>query len=529
MNLYNLFERTLLKNYLAGTAIAVFGMGSLLIFGTIRLSVSEGYILIGIMVFSAMSMGVSEFLYYLSYSKPVRNVYRNGDPSSAQWQKAFSTLQRMPVLAVKRTMLPHFLGITIPAVSLTFLFIHLEVLSLPHSYLLLAFIGAILMSAMHALMEFFLTMKAIQPLLTDISLQMKKQNLNLSSHEETYFLGIKKKLLASSLFLALFPVMFFSLLTIANMIEGDRSTLFDFSNWPVFFLALLILLAFGGSVLLSDNIQKPIQELKFGMDTVKNGTLSSLENNYSDEFSELVSGFNHMVTAIKERDAQNELLLESIYMLMAGTLDARDSYTAGHSWRVSSYAVQIGSEIGLDSRSLDLLRKSAIVHDIGKIGIRDEVLLKDGRLTDEEFEQIKQHPVIGARIIEQYKMAPELLMLVPGVKYHHERFDGKGYPEGLAGHDIPLFGRIIAVADAFDAMTSDRTYRKGMDVERALQILREGKASQWDPDIAEVFVKIIEKEQVKSNPQHANEKVNQSPLRLSHKGSEPTETSAFRS
>ncbi|MCL6585462.1 MAG: HD-GYP domain-containing protein, partial [Anoxybacillus sp.] len=147
-----------------------------------------------------------------------------------------------------------------------------------------------------------------------------------------------------------------------------------------------------------------------------------------------------------------------------------------------------GKRLRLPEEQLQKLYKSAILHDIGKIGIPDAVLLKDGRLTDEEFAWIKKHPVLGENILRQVQPIEEVKDLLPGIRSHHERIDGKGYPDGLKGEQIPLFGRIIAVADAFDAMTSDRPYRKGMSVETAVSILLSGKGTQWDAEMVDHFV-----------------------------------------
>jgi len=137
------------------------------------------------------------------------------------------------------------------------------------------------------------------------------------------------------------------------------------------------------------------------------------------------------------------------------------------------------------------LKKSAILHDIGKIGIPDGILLKDGKLTDDEFTKIKKHPEIGAYIIQQVQGFSEMDLVIEGVMYHHERYDGIGYPMGLAGEAIPLFGRLIAVADAFDAMTSDRPYRTGMSFDKALGIIEEGKGVQWDPVFSNLFIDLM--------------------------------------
>jgi putative nucleotidyltransferase with HDIG domain len=239
------------------------------------------------------------------------------------------------------------------------------------------------------------------------------------------------------------------------------------------------------------DIQQPIVQLQESMKKIQQGTLTKTEELYSDEFAGLVDGFNHMVESIKERDEQKQLMFESFLESLSAVIDARDPYTAGHSTRVAAYSLAIGKRYGLSEHDLSLLKKSAILHDIGKIGVPDGILLKDGKLTDEEFAQIKKHPEIGANIVRHVQGFSEMQMMSEGVLYHHERYDGLGYPEGLAGETIPLFGRLIAVADAFDAMTSDRPYRKGMAFERATRIMEEGKGTQWDPEFATIFVKLI--------------------------------------
>jgi len=191
---------------------------------------------------------------------------------------------------------------------------------------------------------------------------------------------------------------------------------------------------------------------------------------------------------LSQRQRVNEQLLQSYFSTLAAALDARDTYTAGHSQRVAEYSLLIGRGAGLNREELDLLNKSALLHDIGKIGVRDSVLLKDGRLTDEEFEQIKKHPALGEEILKRVEPLEMMAPLLPGVRSHHERYDGRGYPDGLAGNDIPQLGRIIAVADAFDAMTSDRPYRSGMPLDKAISIITEGKGTQWDPYYAQIFI-----------------------------------------
>ncbi|MBG9940467.1 HD-GYP domain-containing protein [Brevibacillus formosus] len=175
---------------------------------------------------------------------------------------------------------------------------------------------------------------------------------------------------------------------------------------------------------------------------------------------------------------------------MAASIDARDRYTSGHSQRVAYWGREIARDIGLAERKVEDVYIGGILHDIGKIGIEDEILNKKGKLTPEEYDKIKQHTVIGYEIILQAGMFNELL---PAIRSHHERIDGRGYPDGLAGDEIPLMARILAISDAFDAMVADRPYRKGLPVEEALQEIRRGSGTQFDPILAEHFIRIVQR------------------------------------
>ena len=174
---------------------------------------------------------------------------------------------------------------------------------------------------------------------------------------------------------------------------------------------------------------------------------------------------------------------------LAEAVDAKDEYTRGHSQRVAEYAKALALSSGYDSGFVDLVFLTGTLHDVGKIGTPDEILKKPGRLTDEEFDQIAKHPVLGEKIVGQI---PQLRDALPGIRHHHERWDGRGYPDKLVAENIPLIARILAVADTFDAMTSDRPYRKGLSVEIALAEIRKGAGSQFDPELAETFVRLHE-------------------------------------
>lgn len=182
---------------------------------------------------------------------------------------------------------------------------------------------------------------------------------------------------------------------------------------------------------------------------------------------------------------QREEMVVRLMRTMSSAIDARDTYTRGHSQRVGRYAHEIAQQLTLPEADREQLYLTGLLHDIGKIGVPDHVLLKPGRLSTEEFELIKQHPEIGHRILEPIA---ELSFALPGVLHHHERIDGQGYPHGLTGPEIPLMARILAVADAFDAMTSSRTYRAAMSAERAREVLSEGSGCQWDAEVVAAFL-----------------------------------------
>ncbi len=189
----------------------------------------------------------------------------------------------------------------------------------------------------------------------------------------------------------------------------------------------------------------------------------------------------------KERlEIEQRLILASITSLCCA-LEARDCYTRGHSEAVSYIATRMAMEMGMSQEEIELVKLGGKLHDLGKIGVVDSVLLKPGKLSDEEFAIIKRHPVIGADIL---RPVPSLAKILPIVYYHHDRMDGKGYPEGLKGDSIPLWARITAVGDTYHALTSDRPYRKGMDKDKALQIIEGVSGSQLCPDCVAVFLKM---------------------------------------
>ena len=227
----------------------------------------------------------------------------------------------------------------------------------------------------------------------------------------------------------------------------------------------------------------------------------------SDKFDQLLllieSGLKsveqmNIIKQINEELADSKELLEKSYLesieVLRKTVEVKDVYTRGHSDRVSEYSLLIGEKLNLPPEQMKTLKIGALFHDIGKIGIPDAILLKTDKLTDDEYSEIKNHPAIGAHILSNASIFADI---IPIVKHHHERYDGKGYPARLAGEDIPYLARIVAVADTFDAMTSRRSYRQALDFDYTTNEIKRCKGTQFDPAIADVFLEILRTNQDK--------------------------------
>jgi putative nucleotidyltransferase with HDIG domain len=242
-------------------------------------------------------------------------------------------------------------------------------------------------------------------------------------------------------------------------------------------------LALIGSFLLARMLSKPIGQLSESLARMARthdveGRLAATGS--SLEIDTLTETFNDLMASVVAAEAQTEAAYTGAIRALAAALDARDPYTAGHSERVSVLSVAIGRELGLPQADLQILRLGALLHDIGKIGVPDDVLRKPAGLTEAEYESIKQHPVLGARIL---RLVPFLAPHLPIVELHHERPDGRGYPHGLRGDDIPLPARIVHVADAYDAMTSARAYRSARPSGEALRELWRCSGTEFHAEI----------------------------------------------
>lgn len=264
---------------------------------------------------------------------------------------------------------------------------------------------------------------------------------------------------------------------------------------------LLIMFGLGGGVLfffiwwvIHSNLINPIASLLRVTKAISKGKFNErVGNAHSYEVERLGRAVNTMADSIESLMEEQERAYLQAMQALAKALEAKDKYTAGHSGRVAKYSVKLGRRLGVEDDELMLLRQGALMHDLGKIGIPDSVLNKPDKLTDLEYEQMRSHPTITAKIMRPLKRFKEFTDIAA---WHHERWDGGGYPSGLKGEEIPLLARIVAIADTWDAMTGDRVYRKGIAVDEALSILEAEKDDgQWDPVLIREFIELIKSEQ----------------------------------
>jgi putative nucleotidyltransferase with HDIG domain len=259
---------------------------------------------------------------------------------------------------------------------------------------------------------------------------------------------------------------------------------------------ITMLLGIACIIVLSSFIIRPIKELSRGVNELKEGRRSKLRIYSHDELGNLTVSFNQMtelITSQQSRLGSYAAELEEAYVstvkVLAAAIDARDPFTLGHSTRVSKLAVRIGAALGLSHHELEDLEIASLFHDVGKLKTPDFVLLKDGPLDPQEHREISNHSENGAAILGR---APSLQKYMPAVRHHHEWFNGEGYPDGLRGDDIPLHAAIIAIADAYDAMTSSRPYKEGLSRERALKELSLFAGRQFNPRLVDIFHQVIE-------------------------------------
>ena len=265
---------------------------------------------------------------------------------------------------------------------------------------------------------------------------------------------------------------------------------------------LAVFVSVGVSILSARRITSPLQVLAQSSRAIARGDFSQrVHLKTRTEIGELATTFNTMsdeleqfVEDLKRAAEENKALFMGSIQMLAGAVDEKDPYTRGHSDRVTKYSLMIAREMGMDPGFLEILRVSAQLHDVGKIGIEDRILKKPGALTPEEFEIMKTHTTKGANIL---RPVPQLVEMLPGIELHHEALDGRGYPYGLKGDDIPLLARVIAVADTFDALTTNRPYQQAHDPVEALRIIQNVSGKRLDPKAVAALLAVYKRGEIR--------------------------------
>jgi putative nucleotidyltransferase with HDIG domain len=261
-------------------------------------------------------------------------------------------------------------------------------------------------------------------------------------------------------------------------------------------LFLGIILSLFLALLISKGIANPIKHLVDEIRDMASGNLKHrVEVKGHDEISELARSFNQMAKGLDQSREKIVNYFYSVVQSFVRMLEARDKYTKGHSERVAEYAEKIASKMGFSQEKATLLKELGLLHDIGKLGVGEEILNKKEKLTEAEWRLIRKHSSLGEEILKPILLNEELVNIIKG---HHERYDGKGYPDGLSGDKIHIFSAIIAAADAYDAMTSPRAYRSSLNKEEAIKELERNKGTQFNPKVVDAFLEILKKEDTKT-------------------------------
>lgn len=258
----------------------------------------------------------------------------------------------------------------------------------------------------------------------------------------------------------------------------------------LFVLALGVVLSVILGMILGRRISGPISQLIQGTREMSKGDLKyQVKVSGQDEIAELSESFNTMARSLYKSQRRLNNYFYAVVRSLVRILEVRDHYTKGHSEMVANYAGRIALRLGFNNETVKVFKKMTILHDIGKLGIKDSILHKTGELSLEEWEIVRQHPEIGVKILKPILANDEMISVV---HQHHERYDGSGYPNRLEKDNISIFAAIVSVADAFDAMTTDRAYRKALSKDQAIEELKKGKGSQFHPKIVDIFLDILE-------------------------------------
>ncbi len=260
----------------------------------------------------------------------------------------------------------------------------------------------------------------------------------------------------------------------------------------IILLSLIVVLALVILLFIKQSI-KPIRQLIEEMNSFSSGNKDIVVNiSAQDEIGQLARSFAVMTNKLLVEESKTKEVYLGMIATLAKALETKDAYTSGHTERVTEYAVKIAEYMGLKSEEIEVIHKASLIHDIGKIGIKSEILNKKETLNEEDWKVIKTHPIMGINILSPMKILGNIL---PIIRYHHERFDGTGYPEGLSSEEIPLGARILSVADSYDAMTSDRPYHERFPIGMAIAEIERNSGAQFDPDVVSALLAVLKEEE----------------------------------
>ena len=478
MDAYYRYTHRAWTTYALGTLAAV-GMGALLFRASLALTRTGWLVFIVSLGIGSIPMFIADAAVTGWYLRPIRQFVSERDPSLGP--QAAARVRSLPAMAALRTVGPHFFALMVPGVAVGVLLSrHYPVGATPAEIVLVG-AAAFGISVSHAVFEYLMANRGLMTLLV----LTRPYEPEVSP---THRLNMRSTATIVAGCIGAVPVVLMATTAYPRFFGPAGFTFTSYIWWAATASGMGLLFAFSAALVLAHTVSDPVLALLRGMRAVSVGqpTPPLPEQHYIDEFAEMARGFNRLVAVLQERLENERTLADSLISVLTTALEARDPYTRGHSERVSRIAVCIADRLGVPEAERNTIRRAALMHDIGKIGIEDTVLRKEGKLEPEEYEMMKRHPAIGAAILGTVR--PPIQAMRMAVLHHHERIDGHGYPAMLRGEDIPLASRIIAVADAYDAMTSDRPYRRGYPPLQARKILSEGAGSQWDPDVVSAFL-----------------------------------------
>lgn len=260
--------------------------------------------------------------------------------------------------------------------------------------------------------------------------------------------------------------------------------------WFVFLIGVLISIILG--IIITQGLTKPVKQLVEGTRKIARNNLEyHVDVTGPNEIMELATALNRMSDSLKESRDNLRNYFYKVAKALIRVLEAKDEYTKGHSERVAEYTEMIAKKLNYPKDRVAFLKEAALLHDIGKLGIDESILNKKSKLTDKEWKEITRHPIVGEEILRPVFLQEDMLEVT---RRHHEKFDGTGYPDKLAGDSISVLAQIVSIADAYDAMTSDRAYRKAIGRKKAVEELRKNKHTQFNPWLVEIFVEVLEEE-----------------------------------